>query len=118
MIPGCGASPSRPSSASPCSGAPVTSARPPARRARRRPDRAPRRAAAHTVPDHPGELARLTSFVSHRDLNVHSILTYPDSPDSVRTVLRIGSIETRLLAEDLRRAGFEVLWPPEKPCPR
>lgn len=70
------------------------------------------------LPDHPGELARLTSFVSHRDLNVHSILTYPDSPDSVRTVLRIGSIETRLLAEDLRRAGFEVLWPPEKPCPR
>jgi acetoin utilization protein AcuB len=70
------------------------------------------------LPDHPGELARLTSFVSHRDLNVHSILTYPDGPDSVRTVLRIGSIETRLLAEDLRRAGFDVLWPPEKPCPR
>jgi acetoin utilization protein AcuB len=70
------------------------------------------------LPDHPGELARLTSFVSHRNLNVHSILTYPDSPDSVRTVLRIGSIETRLLAQDLRRAGFDVLWPPEKPCPR
>jgi acetoin utilization protein AcuB len=70
------------------------------------------------LPDHPGELARLTSFVSHRELNVHSILTYPDGPDSVRTVLRIGSIETRLLAQDLRRAGFDVLWPPEKPCPR
>ena len=70
------------------------------------------------LPDHPGEIARLTSFVSHRDLNVHSILTYPEGSDSVRTVLRIGSIETRLLAEDLRRAGFDVLWPPEKPCPR
>jgi acetoin utilization protein AcuB len=70
------------------------------------------------LPDNPGELARLTSFVSHRHLNIHSILTYPDDPDSVRTVLRIGSIETRLLAEDLRRAGFNVLWPPEKPCPR
>src|SRR5450756_2599312 len=70
------------------------------------------------LPDHPGELARLTSFVSHRDLNIHSILTYPEGPDSVRTVLRIGSIETRLLAQDLRRAGFDVLWPPEKPCPR
>jgi len=70
------------------------------------------------LPDHPGEIARLTSFVSHRGLNVHSILTYPEGPDSVRTVLRIGSIETRLLAEDLRRAGFDVLWPPEKPCPR
>ncbi len=40
------------------------------------------------LPDHPGELARLTSFLSHRDLNVHSILTYPEGPDSVRTVLR------------------------------
>jgi len=69
------------------------------------------------LPDHPGELARLTSFFSHRDLNIHSILTYPDGPDTVRTVLRIGSIETRLLAQDLRRTGFEVLWPPEKQCP-
>jgi len=70
------------------------------------------------LPDHPGELARLTGFLSHRELNVHSILTYPEGPDSVRTVLRIGSIEIRLLAEELRRAGFDVLWPPEKPCPR
>jgi acetoin utilization protein AcuB len=70
------------------------------------------------LPDHPGELARLTSFFSHRELNIHSILTYPEGPDTVRTVLRIGSIETKLLAQDLRRTGFEVLWPPEKPCPR
>src|ERR1035437_5879702 len=70
------------------------------------------------LPAHPGELPRLTGFLSHRDLNVHSILTYPDGPDSVRTVLRIGSMEIRLLAQELRRAGFDVLWPPEKPCPR
>jgi acetoin utilization protein AcuB len=70
------------------------------------------------LPDHPGELARLTASLSTRDLNVHSILTYPDRPGSVRTVLRIGSMEVGLLARDLRHAGFEVLWPPEKPCPR
>lgn len=70
------------------------------------------------LPDHPGELARLTSFLSHRDLNVHSVLTYPDSEESVRTVLRVGSIETRLLAQDLRRAEFDVVWPPDKPCLR
>jgi acetoin utilization protein AcuB len=70
------------------------------------------------LPDHPGELARLTSFLSHRDLNVHSILTYPEGRDSMRTVLRIGSIEIRAIAHDLRLADFEVLWPPEKPCPR
>ncbi len=69
------------------------------------------------LPDHPGELARLTALLAQRELNVHSILTYPDSPETVRTVLRIGSIETRLLAQDLRRTGFDVLWPPEKPCP-
>ncbi len=66
----------------------------------------------------PGELARLTTLLSERDLNVHSILTYPDDPGRVRTVLRIGSIETRPLAQALRRVGFEVLWPPDKPCPR
>lgn len=68
--------------------------------------------------DHPGELARLTSFLSHRNVNVHSILTYPDGPDWVRTVLRIGSIEVRSLAQEMRRAEFLVLWPPEKPCLR
>jgi acetoin utilization protein AcuB len=70
------------------------------------------------MPDQPGELARLTALVSERDLNVHSILTYPDGPNRVRTVLRIGSIEMRQLAQEMRQAGFEVLWPPEKPCPR
>ncbi len=68
--------------------------------------------------DHPGELARLTAFLSERDLNVHSILTYPESARSVRTVLRVGSSQTRPIAQDLKRAGFDVLWPPDKPCPR
>jgi acetoin utilization protein AcuB len=70
------------------------------------------------LPDRPGELARLTSFLSHRGLNVHSILSSPEGSDRIRAVLRIGSIEVRLLAQDLRRAEFEVLWPPEKPCLR
>lgn len=68
--------------------------------------------------DRPGELARLTSFMSHRDLNIHSILTYPEGPNAVRTVLRVGSIEIRSLAQALRRDEFEVIWPPEKPCLR
>jgi acetoin utilization protein AcuB len=71
-----------------------------------------------TLPDRPGELARLTAFIGERALNVHSILTYPEGKERVRTVLRVGSIETRLLAQDLRAAGFEVVWPPDKPCPR
>lgn len=70
------------------------------------------------LPDHPGELARLTEVLSRRGLNVHSILTYPEGPNSVRTVLRIGSMEIRSLAGDLRRAQFDVVWPPDKPWPR
>jgi len=70
------------------------------------------------LPDRPGELARLTSFLSHRDLNIHSILTTPEGPDQIRAVLRVGSIEVRALAMDMRRAEFDVLWPPEKPCRR
>jgi acetoin utilization protein AcuB len=70
------------------------------------------------LPDQPGELARLTGFLSQRGLNVYSILSYPDGPRSVRTVLRVGTIETRSLARDLRLAEFDVLWPPEKPWPR
>ena len=70
------------------------------------------------MPDSPGALARLTAFMSDRNLNVHSILTYPDGSDRVRAVLRIGSIEVRPVAAELRLTGFEVLWPPEKPWSR
>ncbi len=67
--------------------------------------------------DRSGELARLTGFLSQRDLSIYSILTYPDDPGVIRIVLRIGSIEVRRISQDLRRSDFEVLWPPEKPCP-
>jgi acetoin utilization protein AcuB len=68
--------------------------------------------------DHPGELARLAGFISQRDINIHSILTYPESAERTRAVLRVGSIEVRLLAQDLRRNEFDVIWPPAKPCLR
>lgn len=64
--------------------------------------------------DRPGELARLAGFISHRNLNIHSILTYPESAEKTRAVLRVGSIEVRLLAQDLRRNEFDVLWPTAK----
>jgi len=71
-----------------------------------------------SLPDRPGELSRLTSFLDHRDLAVHSILMYPEGRDTLRAVLRVGSMEIRMLAEDLRRSEFDVVWPPEKPWPR
>ncbi len=68
--------------------------------------------------DRPGELARLTAFLAGRNVNIHSILTYPDPDRAVRTVLRLGSSQIRPLAEDLAREGFRVLWPVPKPWPR
>ncbi len=65
--------------------------------------------------DRPGELARLTGLIAGRQLNIRSILTYPEAGGPVRTVLRIDTVETRPLAQALRAAGFEVLWPVEKP---
>ncbi|HET7453592.1 MAG TPA: CBS and ACT domain-containing protein [Thermoanaerobaculia bacterium] len=68
--------------------------------------------------DRPGELARLTGFFASRGVSVRSVLTYPDADDAVRTVLRIGSIETRPLADVLRADGFDVVWPARKPWPQ
>ena len=65
--------------------------------------------------DRPGELARLTAFLAARQVNIHSILTYPGPDQTVRTVLRVGSSQIRPLAEDLRQADFAILWPVPKP---
>ena len=68
--------------------------------------------------DAPGELARLTAFFASRGVPLRSILTHADEEDRVRAVLRAGSIEIRPLSAELRREGFDVLWPPDKPWPR
>lgn len=68
--------------------------------------------------DHPGELARLTGYFAKRNVNIHSLLTYPEGPDKVRTVIRLGTIEVRTLGDGLRQEGFTVVWPPAKPCLR
>ena len=70
------------------------------------------------LPDRPGELARLTEAIGRRGLNIHSILSSPEGPEFIRAVLRVGSIETRRLAEELRGSGFDVVWPTAKPWPR
>lgn len=67
------------------------------------------------LPDKRGGLARLTTLIAERQLNIHSILTYPEGAGQVRAVLRVDTLETRPLATALRGAGFEVVWPAEKP---
>jgi FOG: CBS domain len=69
-----------------------------------------------SLPDRPGELARLTRLLSERDVNIQSILSYPDKSGNTRLVLRIASIESRPLAEALCASGIEVVWPPYRTC--
>jgi acetoin utilization protein AcuB len=66
--------------------------------------------------DRPGELARLTTFVSDQRVNIHSVLSYPDAEHHGRIVLRVGTTNIRALVDRLCHEGFEVLWPPCKPC--
>jgi acetoin utilization protein AcuB len=67
------------------------------------------------LPDRPGELARLTGLLAERGVNIHSLLSYPEDGSAVRAVVRVNTLETHLLAEALRQAGIEVVWPPKKP---
>ncbi|AFV76847.1 CBS domain-containing protein [Thermus oshimai JL-2] len=67
------------------------------------------------LPDRVGELARLTGFLAGRGVNIHSLLSYPEDGDYVRAVVRVNTLETHLLAQALREAGFDVVWPPKKP---
>ena len=66
--------------------------------------------------DRPGELARLARLLSEENVNIHSILSYPDAEHHGRIVLRVGTTNTRALVEGLGAADFDVLWPPGKPC--
>lgn len=68
-----------------------------------------------SLADRPGELARLTALLADRHVNIHSILTYTVPDQATRTVLRVSCNNVRPLAEDLTKAGFEVLWPVAKP---
>lgn len=67
------------------------------------------------LPDHPGELARLTAFLAAKQVNIRSILSHADTGDRVRLVLRVGTIEVKVIAQELRAQGFDVLWPAQSP---
>ena len=63
-----------------------------------------------------GELAKLASLLADLKVNIHSILTYPEKDKSIRLVLRIGTIEMRVIAQAICNAGFEVIWPVQISC--
>jgi acetoin utilization protein AcuB len=63
-----------------------------------------------------GELARLTALLAEYKVNIHSILTYPEKDKNIRLVLRVGTIEMKLIAKAICNAGFEVIWPVQIAC--
>ncbi len=63
-----------------------------------------------------GEFARLASVLAERKVNIYSILTYPEKDKTIRLVLRVGTIEMRVLAEAICNSGFEVIWPIQISC--
>jgi len=68
--------------------------------------------------DRPGELARLSGELAQQHINIHSLLTYPRGAGTVITVVRVGTLDTRRIARELRQKGFVVQWPPEIPSKR
>ncbi len=65
------------------------------------------------VDNRPGSLASLATAISRRGINVASILSTRKEPDTLSFVLRVGTIDGRGLANDLRDEGFDVVWPTE-----
>jgi acetoin utilization protein AcuB len=66
--------------------------------------------------DRAGELAKLTNIIAQRNVNIHSILSYPEENGKLRVVLRVATMEIRPLAKEICNADFEVLWPLQISC--
>lgn len=66
--------------------------------------------------DKPGELARLTTILSERKVNIHSILSYVEKNGKLRLVLRLNTMEMRTIAESLCNSGFDIIWPTYMSC--
>ena len=67
------------------------------------------------VDNRPGGLASVLDSIAKKKVNVSSVMTTRSDPDAVHFVLRVNTIDGRGLAGELRKEGFEILWPTEKP---
>lgn len=77
---------------------------------------------AVSLPDQPGELARLTVRIAEAGFDIRSVLSYyeedNDAPpaERLRVILRLDTINVRPIAQTLRDEGFDVIWPIPKPA--
>ncbi|MFF2174915.1 acetoin utilization AcuB family protein [Lysinibacillus sp. NPDC058147] len=65
------------------------------------------------VSDTPGILFEITKIFNEHHANVQSVLVYPDSENTQNKILsvRVKTLNPLAMIEDLRKEGFDVLWP-------
>lgn len=65
------------------------------------------------VPDKPGVLFEVSKVFHDHQTNVWSVLVHPDAKDSHMKILefRVKTMNPLSIIEDLRKEGFDVLWP-------
>ncbi|WP_087971938.1 acetoin utilization AcuB family protein [Oceanobacillus rekensis] len=65
------------------------------------------------VPDRPGMLPKVTAIFGKRNTNIVSVLVYPyqNDPDYKILVFRIQTLNPMPVIQDLREAGYPLLWP-------
>ncbi|HLQ98046.1 MAG TPA: acetoin utilization AcuB family protein [Candidatus Dormibacteraeota bacterium] len=65
------------------------------------------------VPNKPGVLPKVTAFFGKRNLNIISVLIYPDQQDPHFQILvfRFETMNPLPIMKDLQQAGYHLLWP-------
>ncbi|WP_066057383.1 acetoin utilization AcuB family protein [Robertmurraya korlensis] len=65
------------------------------------------------VPNRAGMLCEVTAVISKRKANLLSVLVYPDKKDENYKilVLRVQTMNPVTLIDELKKAGYTVLWP-------
>jgi acetoin utilization protein AcuB len=65
------------------------------------------------VPNLAGMLSDITAVIKNRKANILSVLVYPDKEDKQSKVLvfRVQTMNPTPLIQDLKQAGYHVLWP-------
>lgn len=72
------------------------------------------------VPHKPGILPNVAAIFGERNTNITSILMYPykDDPNYKILVFRVQTMNPLPLIQDLREAGYELMWPNNMVGPR
>lgn len=72
------------------------------------------------VPDVPGIIPKVANIFGKRKVNIASVLVYPYKKDPTYKVLvfRIQTMNPIPLIQDLRNAGYQLLWPNNIPEPK